>query len=172
MAEYNTEKTIINLIASSNWILRKKKKYLNDALRCLGDEVSMMPGVEPHYNSGHTYKNSDLVSEQAMKEDKFHLRGDDRAVANEHRIMIGWFRDRIIKDGGISDANFKKMLVRLISVVITKKEQEKVDKRFKTKMPFEVKDVYNIKLEDINARLEAVGIKVIKRILIKLKKVA
>ena len=161
--KYNEDFKEINNIGTSNWSLRKKTKKLNHCIRMLSDDRSMIPGVQAHYDSGFNYKNVELVSEQALKEDKFHLRGKNRVVSNEHPIVVGGFIKRIIKDCGISETNFEKMCELLRMVVIAKEEQERLDKKFKTKMPFDVEDIYNISLEDVYARLDQVGIKVVER---------
>ncbi len=160
MMKFEKDRAEINNILSAGYSLKKTTKKLNDAIRIYIDDISMMPGVQSQYNSGHTYKNSRLVSEQAMKENKFHLRGKDRAVANEHPNPLGLQRNQMIKDGYLSKTNFKK--ISIPSVVITKDEAKKLrEAGLERKMPFEVKDVYNIK--DKYARYKVVGIKVIKR---------
>ncbi len=149
---------LINTVAKSDLPLRTKKDLINKYVRMCSDFKSVKDGVEPRHNSGQMYLESALVSEQAEIENKFHIRGKDRSVTNEHPIPANLFVSRIINDKGISWDNFNKMLLLLTLCVITKKEDEALSKAgLNRKMPYEIEDVYSI--TDVYARYNEVGIK-------------
>tara|TARA_Y100000310_G_scaffold141606_2_gene141074 strand:- start:39 stop:533 length:495 start_codon:yes stop_codon:yes gene_type:complete len=152
---------LLNFILGMIWSEFKIKKHLKDPVRCLSDSESNNGG-EPKFHSTYNLKNSTLLSEQAKKENNFEGGREKRTATSDHPIPLRYFIERMLKDRKITKRNFLKMLKLIKLIVITEEENKKLNKAgLRQKMPFEVKNVYNI--QDEYARYKVVGINPVKR---------